>query len=371
MEHRMTAARAPSLFIGMAISLATILLSLLGIEAVMRYSTPAPVDQWDHRLMFFSEGSVFNNLPWGGFVYQPRARIRSETYYITDVDIPRIVKEYSYEIRTNSSGLVQSADIDPSRPAIIFLGDSFTEGQGAPPWFYQLERRWPKTSRYQPINGGILGTGFESWERLYRDVATKTDVKKAVIIFISDDWYRAVWQITDRDLECIRSAARCTGSNFFFGLPANPAEAGVQIKRMAKERGDALAEQMSGLNAFKASAIYRSLLVPASRWWSHSDGAESEARFKASEDSLLALAARLGRRNLLLIHLPEKHELNGGPDSSGRRGREFIRRNGLPFADGFKECGLKMTDYHQRDGHPNSVGYDKIRRCIERLVGGG
>ena len=38
------------------------------------------------------------------------------------------------------------------------MGDSFTEGQGATPWFYELEKDF-SGSVIKPVNLGILGTG--------------------------------------------------------------------------------------------------------------------------------------------------------------------------------------------------------------------
>jgi hypothetical protein len=362
-EHK----RGPSLLSGMAVSLVTICFCLLGLEIGLEHSSFNPY-QWDKRLMFFSGGSVFQNQQWGGFVYQPNARIHSLTYYITDPNAPKLAKEYEYEIRTNSSGLVQVADIDTSRPSIMFLGDSYTEGQGAVPWFYKLESRWPKGAKYQAINGGILGTGFETWERLYRSLSTTAKINKIVVIFISSDWIRAVWQFSGQDLECLKLAALCTGSDNFYGLPDNPAEADQQINRIARARIDYLARRKREQSILKTSAIYQRLLWPAYNIWSPRRKAEDEMNFEKSKNAILSMATALGSNNLLFIHLPQKDELNSGIISEGRRGRDFIHRNGFVLVDGFEKCGLNATDYHLRDGHPNSSGYDKIAECVDRSV---
>ena len=38
------------------------------------------------------------------------------------------------EFNTNNFGLVQNSDIFSNQDSILFLGDSFTQGQGASPW---------------------------------------------------------------------------------------------------------------------------------------------------------------------------------------------------------------------------------------------
>lgn len=347
---------------GIAVSIITTLLCVLVTEKAVEYFLPNPY-QWDKRLMFFSPpGGVFQNTNWGGHVWQPNKRIRDRTLYITGSRGPTVFDEYQSTIRTNSSGLVQLSDIIPSKPAIIFLGDSFTEGQGASPWFYDLEQRWPCTVPYQIINGGIRGTGIEAWQRLFMNLPLTTEDKKIVVIFISDDWIRPVSPISQRDLKCLSLPNTCDGTNNVVGLPENPAEADIQIHRIAAER----ISYLSKVNFFKASAINQRLLNPIYLWW-HPD-AKQQAQFEKSKTAIQNLVSSVGRKNILFIHLPEKHELSVGPDTLGKRGEEFIRQNKYQFVDGFKKCHLTTADFHPHDGHPNAAGYQKILNCVERSV---
>jgi hypothetical protein len=357
----------PGLLSGVAVSAVAIIVSLLAIEKAVEAYLPDPY-QWDRRLMFFSEGAVFQNKSWGGFVYQPNAQITARTIYITDPKIPRIVDEYQYQIRTNSAGLVQLSDISRTKPAIMFLGDSYTEGQGASPWFYELERRWPETSSYQIINGGILGTGFEAWERLYGDLSLTAKIEKIVVIFISDDWTRPVWKVSKRDLECIQWPTRCDGANNFFGLPHNPMDAEAEIHRISVERVNYLAEEKRKQNSLKASAIYQRLLRPAYYlWWPYRKSKE-EAQFEKSKTAIRQMAGAVGAQNILFIQLPQKDELSSELNNLSERGRKFIRQSGFSFVDGLKKCQLTIAEFYTNDGHPNTAGYRKIVDCVERSV---
>lgn len=350
---------------GMAICATTVLLCLIVIEKAVEWYLPSPYD-WDKRLMFFSEGIVFENKNWGGFLYQPNARIRSETFYITDTKTANVVKEYGYQITTNSFGLIQLGDISWSKPAIIFLGNSFTEGQGASPWFYELERRWPKTAWYQIINGGIVGTGFEAWERLYENLPLRTEDRKIVIIFISSDWTRPVWQVSKHDLDCIRLPDRCSGADNFFGLPNDPTQAQTQINRIAARRLEKLSEEKHKQNILKASAIHQRLLAPAYHLLFQKS--EEIDKFEKSKIAIRQLADSVGTANILFIQLPQKSELFYEPDSFSRLGREYIHQNKFKFVDGFENCNLTIADFHIHDGHPNASGYIKIIDCVERSV---
>ena len=51
-----------------------------------------------------------------------------------------IIIETDYNIETNNLGLVMKKDIYKNDRVLLVIGDSFTEGQGAEPWFYDLER---------------------------------------------------------------------------------------------------------------------------------------------------------------------------------------------------------------------------------------
>lgn len=350
----------PSLLSGVAVSAATIIISVLSIEKAVDAYLPAP-NEWDRRLMFFSEGAVFQNKSWGGFVYQPNAQISSRTIYITDPKILKVADEYQYQIRTNSAGLVQLSDISRTKPSIIFLGDSFTEGQGASPWFYELERRWPETSSYQIINGGILGTGFEAWARLYGDLLSTAKIEKIVVIFISDDWIRPVWQISEHDLECIQRPNRCDGANSFFGLPHNPTDADAEIHRISVER-------VNYQNILKASAIYQRLLRPAFHLWWPYRNKEKETLFEKSKTAIRQLVGAVGAQNILFIQLPQKDELSSELNNLSERGRNFISQSGFSFVDGLKKCQLTTVDFHTHDAHPNTAGYRKILDCVERSV---
>ena len=367
----------PSFLSGAAVSVATIVLSLLAIDKAAEMYLPDPDYQLDGGLMFFSEGAVFQNKSWGGFLYEPNAQITARTIYITNPGLSTaadeyhpitLVDEYAYQITTNSAGLVQLADINSTKPAIIFLGDSFTEGQGASPWFYELERRWPKTSSYQIINGGIFGTGFEAWERLYNSLLSTAKIEKIVIIFISGDWGRPIWQISQHDLECIQSPSRCDGTNKFYGLFHDPAEAEAEIHGLAVEHVKYVVEKKRQQNIFRASAIYQRLLKPGYLLWSPFRTAESEAQFERSKTAIQKMAGAVGAKNILFIHLPGRGELASRLDYFSKRGRDFIRQSGFSFVDGFKECQLTISDYHTHDGHPNAAGYHKIENCIERSV---
>lgn len=364
----------PSMLSGVIVSLMTVLLSLVLLEGVMRWVFTTPY-QWDRRLTFFSEGRNFRNTDWGGFVYEPHEAVHARTYYITSLDSTAVRVEYDIKYTTNANGLVQLNDFTDSKPAIVFLGDSFTEGQGARPWFYELERDWPANAQHQIVNGGILGSGVEAWGRLYRKLSTEVKVAKVVIIFISDDWTRPVWQFPQQTLDCLNVGAKCKGSEDFYGLPEDPIEAQLQVDRIARYRVDYLSELRSNANVVTRSSLYQKLVSPTFRRLGGfaETGSFRNVAGRQLENSKIVvtrLVNELGRDNVLFMYLPQKSELESGPRGHGKQATDFILQNGFAFVDGRAKCGLAMRDYYQRDGHPNSQGYAKIKTCVQIAVEG-
>src|SRR4029077_11333099 len=119
-------------------------------------STAQGFDMRMRRVVFFDgSDTVFRN-QGDIFTYVPRSGIRNVTGFFSDNDFN---VEYDYHFQTNNFGLVQDADIAPERDSLVLLGDSFTEGQGAEPWFRLVSPEIAKLG-YQTVNGGIMGTCF-------------------------------------------------------------------------------------------------------------------------------------------------------------------------------------------------------------------
>jgi hypothetical protein len=344
-------------------------LTVIAAELLTRTVLPLP-SNWDPRLLLYSEGGVIRNKPWGGYGYEPHKTMQFQLAYLPDPKNPRLEPEYLYRITTNSYGLVQLKDPVPGKPAILLLGDSLTEGQGASPWFYDVEKRWPAGSQYQLLNGGLFGTGFQHWTPIYRHVAATLSVRKVVIIFIAQDWLRPTQPLPDETIRCLQSSHNCDGSTVFYGMPDDPVAAAAELERVARSRAAYVAKLDREQRLIERLALFRNLLQPGYRWLRGTIRGDepSAVNFAASKQALLGLAADIGRNNLVLLHLPQKEEVEAGPNALGLKGREVVRQAGLKLVDGFAWCGMTPADFHLRDGHPNADGHGKIGLCVERVI---
>jgi hypothetical protein len=327
-----------------------------------------PVYHWKKRIMFFEgEGSIFRNVN-RIFTYVPNSTIHSRAVYFSDSDY---VVEYDYRFRTNNFGLVQDNDLVRRKKSVLLLGDSFTEGQGAEPWFRQLR---PQIERfgYQAINGGIFGTGFLQWWHLHHHLSENgIAIEKLVVLFISGDYIRPVWNFPDRVLRCTTALEHCDGSEGYYRLPPPEREASwvskireVRTPKRTAIKPPTLKEQLKRA-APATYQVYRLL----KDWMNTASAPPSNA---ANEEWVAAqviaeMVARYGVGNVVFVHLPQKHELDE-PTAEGLRVRQAIASAGGQLVDGFKQCGLTPDDYFEIDGHPNPAGYNKIVVCVSRTV---
>ena len=311
----------------------------------------------DQRVVFFDgQNPIFQN-HGDIFTYSPNNDIRNLTAFFNS---DGFVIEYDYSFKTNNLGLTQDGDVLPGRTSLLLLGDLFTEGQGAAPWF-RLAAPAIKQLGYQPINGGVLGTGFEQWLKLSQYLTTKgIELGKVVVIFISDDYHRPVWNIPPQVFQCLSSTSLCRiEDSYFYRLPP-PGELPSWIDRVRAARGP-LRPQLKPSAAALFPATYSVYTYFRQLLSFRKAGGQSRVAIKD-------LVTLYGQENVAFLHLPQKDELDAGPNRFGKQARQAIEDAGGTFFDGFKLCAMSKADYYQHDNHPNQAGYAKIAACTKTVI---
>jgi hypothetical protein len=311
----------------------------------------------NRRIMFFAGGGTIFQNHGNIFTYVPHNEVRSVTVYFSDEDF---VVEYDNRFNTNNYGLVQDLDIVRARPSLLILGDSFAEGQGADPWFRQLAAQTDNL-KYQLINGGLLGTGFEQWSNLEQYLsAENVQIRKLLVIFISDDFNRRVWNFAPQVLGCLRSVSLCpSDKSLFVRLPPAP-ELAAWIDRIR------IIQMTQATARDRVEQIARSILPASYRVYYHLNTKFSSTKIR-SRAVIADLIRKYGTENVAFLHLPQKDETNG-PGELGLEARQAVRDAGGTLFDGFKLCRLSAGDYHIHDNHPNKQGYDKIAQCVHQVI---
>lgn len=327
------------------------------VPSVARASANKQLFDWNHRIIFFEgAGSIFQNDD-DIFTYVPHDDIRTVLGYFSNKDFS---VEYDYRFHTNNFGLVQDFDIAPARPSILLLGDSFTEGQGAAPWFRQLATQGNEVP-YQLINGGFAGTGFEQWGKLARHLKCRNvNIRKLIVLFISDDLRRAVWNFPQAELRCLQSLSACTGDEQYRRLPSSTELAAtidkIKTLRDTPKRRVTARARMALPASFLVYDYLRSILF--------TDQLLAEQR---AVTTIAALVEEYGSDNVAFLHLPQKDELDGMSEP-GMQERRAIQAAGGKLYDGFQLCHLTPADYHVRDPHLNAQGYGKIANCVGKVL---
>lgn len=307
----------------------------------------------DSTPAFRNQGKIFS--------YQPNSSIRPAAYYENG---DQLNKEYDYEFKTNNFGLVQKLDVVKDHSSILVLGDSFTEGQGATPWFYALEQG-NSSKKMQIINGGLLGTGFAQW-RLLHDYLEKSEIRinKVIVPFISDDYQRVIWNFPERVLNCLGDIEKCKGDEGYFPRPIASNEE-TFVGQLKKFRDAEYANKQ----AIREHRFFRRYFPNIHFVWGYMKN-EYKVRFRNPNSAAIEYLSGKYGENIVFIHIPQKDELESGntPNHLGRLAREKINSTGVKLIDGFNICGLESADYFINDPHPNSMGYKKIAKCVDKTI---
>jgi hypothetical protein len=348
--------------------LASIVAGIVLVELLSYFFLPpldgASVYHWNRRIMFFDGGETIFQNHGDIFTYVPNNEIRSLTVYFSD---DGFAVEYDYRFHANNYGLVQDADIVPARPSLLLLGDSFDEGQGAEPWFRQMGPLIDQLE-YQVINGGLIGTGFEQWRKLEQYLGAESlQIRKLIVLFISDDYARGVWNFSPPVLRCLSALYSCRGDeSLYFRLPARQELSSWVDKIRAFRTPPPIAKYSLDQRA-------RQLLPASYHAYDYLSSQNSKIRRaneragQRSRAAIFDMIERYGTENVAFMHVPQKDEANG-PNELGLMAQRAIREAGGKLFDGFKLCRLAATDYRTLDGHPNEVGYGKIARCVAPVI---
>ena len=348
--------RFKSVMANIALVLVSSLIGLICFEIAWSYLKPDYVNTHTHKYVFLhGERGVFRNVE-NFYLYRENSVIRNATYFDTRDGWK---KEYEYGYSTNNYGLVQKSDIHPGRSTLLILGDSFTEGSGAEPWFESLVPRYLQLN-VQPVNGGIMGTGFAQWLLLH-DYLKRQDIRieKVIVVFISDDFRRDVWNFQDTVLQCLSDYEKCEGPEYYYQMPpeAQRVEFLERIKAFRESRQISHSAKETLRRLFPATSEIGYRLVRAKA------AIALPSRFYPGYHPVEYFIETYGR-NVIFVHIPQRDEVGMEPNNIGKMARDVIRSKGGQFYDGFQQCGLEPSDYYLHDNHPNEKGYRKISECV-------
>lgn len=311
----------------------------------------------------FIEPYSFENKSDDFWAYRENAAFEVAALY--DFGGYGIFLEYRCTYRTNNLGLVQDTDFKPGTTALLIMGDSFTEGHGGCPWFYNLEKELEGLS---VVNGGLQGTGFKQWVALLEYLHERgVSTNGIVIIAIPDDFFRPEYTWPQNYLDCLNLKDECDPRNVW-GPLEHPGDTG-RLVYATKERYSKRFSDKHDKSAFTHWLRHKLYLAKFGELaWSILYGANqlrSEHELPSyTMDAINTIrAAAKGKFELILVRQKDEVGLRT------LNNRSLVARAALKDAGiEWSECRLTQGDFMEFDGHPNTDGYRKISACAREAI---
>ena len=315
----------------------------------------------NYRFMLFDQGLIFKN-QGSIFKYHPNKKILSKTfYYVND----KWNKEYEYEIVTNNFGLVQKDNLRKEVPSILFLGDSFVEGQGSYAWINKFNGRF---KNLQIINGGIMGTGPQQFELMEEHISKEYQIKKLIFFYIGDDFRRNIFNISKNTLSCLSDYNNCTGSENFYGYPLKQKNPQIFLEKLSNfriQQNESASFYEKSKNRVKIFFLNLNTIKIVNNFLRQRFYNSNNKYIKSNFQSIKNLYSKYGD-SILFVQLKNKNEIIYGKEYDTFYAEKFIKS----LSSRHFECNFDddITNFHSIDMHPNEKGYNNLFNCVENIL---
>ena len=317
-------------------------------------STKIPNDnRFQFRYMMYSEGKLFEKYD-NFFKYHPNLNKRYLQFYFHQGKFKKI---WDYNFPTNNFGLVQSNNIYENKKSILFLGDSFTEGQGAEPW---IDKFGENFLDYQIINGGIIGTGFQQFEKIHDHIKNTYNVDKVVIIYIGSDLRRGI--VLADTTECLKNNNYCKKDTSVFSIPNKESEIENFLIKKHKLRQEKKLSLKNKMKYLVRETYTYNILRSYINTIRLKDDSSIKANFQAIDNLL-----KKNEKNLILINIKTAQEIIKNQESYETK---LIRKYLVKRKIQYNQCNMNndINNFHQIDFHPNKNGYNEIFNCVKKIL---
>jgi len=317
-------------------------------------STKIPNDnRFQFRYMMYSEGELFEKYE-NFFKYHPNLNKRYLQFYFHQ---GKFTKIWDYNFSTNNFGLVQSNDIYKNKKSILFLGDSFTEGQGAAPWIDKFGKNFLD---YQIINGGIIGTGFQQFEKIHDHIKNIYNVEKVVIIYIGSDLRRGI--VLADTTDCLRNNDYCKKDANVFSIPDKETEIENFLIKKHKLRQEKNISLKNNIKYLVRDTYTYNILRSYINTIRLKNDISIKKNFQAIENLL-----KKNKKKLTFINIKTAQEIMKNQESyETKLIRNYLAKKEIQN----HQCDMNndVNNFHRIDFHPNENGYDEIFNCVKKIL---
>ena len=299
----------------------------------------------------YHQGKIFRSYD-NFYLYEKNLDQKRYLNFYYDKDNFKLKKIWDYKFSTNNFGLVQDFDLSKGKQSLLFLGDSFTEGQGAEPWLNNLVKDFKDL---QLINGGIQGTGFKQFENLEKYLSNFFVIQKVVVIFISSDVRRGI--VKAKNSKCLENFKNCKNKDYILGVPNNKnfdiesfvlANANIQLKTNVKKKFKYFIRDFHLYN-------YLRTIINTFRL-------RKDNTIKENLDSILSLKRKY-KENIIFIRVNDPNEImfkNSNYETILIN--NFFEKNDMSYH--YCDMNNDIELFHKFDYHPNKLGYENLTKCV-------
>ena len=313
------------------------------------------------RYLLYEEGKVFKNIDDKIFKFHPNLEIVTENFYNIDGEF---LKESSYILKTNNFGLVQANDIKKDIPSILFVGDSFTQGQGDFSW---INKFGGKYLNYQIVNGGIMGTSPHQFKLIEKHISKEYNIKKLIVIYLGEDLRREYFIHNQQRLDCLKSHKNCIGNESFYGFPLkkNPEKFLQSLyEYRVKNNKDKSFKKLR--RNFKESLISLNIIKYPSSFLKKRFYKSKNVKILKNFNSFEYLNNKY-KNNIIFIQLKTKNEIiNKTKIYESVYAEKFLKNlTNKHFTCDFND---DLNLFYKYDGHPNTSGYQYLYNCVKEIM---
>ena len=333
------------------------ILILISLELLLKiYSSFTNVNfindnRYTQLFKVYSQGKIFKSHN-DFYLYEKNLSQKRYLNFYYDKKNSKLKKIWDYEFSTNNYGLVQDFDLDEKKKSILFLGNSFTEGQGAEPWLNSLGNEF---NGLQIINGGIQGTGFNQFENLEKYFLDLFNIKKTVVIFISPDVRRGI--VKAKNSKCLENFSNCGDKDYTLGIPDDE-NFDIESFVLDKAKFDPELHFKKKIRYF----IRDLYLYNYTRTIVNTFRLRNDNTIKNNLKSILSLKKKY-LENILFIRIKDPNEIMFKRNTYETRLIDnFFKNNNIKYH--YCEMNNDLKLFHKYDFHPNKLGYKNLKACV-------
>lgn len=200
-------------------------------------------------------------------------------------------------------------------------------------------------------SAAIMGTGVKHWQNIVADLEKIERPEKILIVFITDDFFRADWTFRRSQLACLSKTGDCDNE---YWHPISD--------RMAERADERYALRSSGRIEMGKSKFLRYHFIATHQIVKKIKSAiRGDRKPQVLEEAVQIISDLADKYPLKMIWVNQKNEA---------KGLSFEALQLSEKLEGFDvtRCAIPAEGFMPRDSHPSAEGYEILKSCVERVV---